>query len=172
MKIFNEEQRFTQLWLHILLIVSFIVPLILIVKEFIDGDGKDQGTLVNLVIVISSMVLVYGLIFSLKLITRIDETGIQLKFIPFRFKNRVIRWEEIEKAYVRNYDAIREFGGWGMKGGVLWRKKRGIAYNVHGDIGLQLELKNGKKILIGTQKQEEMKRLLQTYNSKFVNSIE
>ena len=172
MKIFTEEQRFTQLWLHILLLVSFIVPLILVVKEYMDRDEINQGALVNLMVVISSMVLVYGLIFSLKLRTRIDEFGIQFKFIPFHFKNRMIRWEEIDKGYVRNYDAIKEFGGWGVKGGVLWRKKKGVAYNVHGDIGLQLELKNGKKILIGTQKQEEMKWVLQTYNSKFVNSIE
>ncbi len=172
MKSFSEEQRFTQQWLQIVLIVSFIVPLILVFKEFIDRDDKDQNALVNLIVVISSMVLVYGLIFTLKLITRIDEKGIQFRFIPFHFKNRMIRWEEIEKGYVRSYNAITEFGGWGVKGGVLWHKKKGIAYNVHGDIGLQLELKNGKRILIGTQKQEEMKRVLRTYNGKFVNSIE
>jgi len=118
------------------------------------------------------MVFIYGLIFSLKLKTRIDETGIHFRFIPFHFKNKVIPWSTIEKGYIRSYEAISEYGGWGMKGGKLWRKSNGVAYNVKGDVGLQLELKNGKKILIGTQRQEEMKRVLQTYNDKFVNSIE
>jgi len=172
MRIFTEEQRFTQLWLHILLIMSFIIPLMLVVKEFVNSDNKDDGALVSLIVVIGSMALVYGIIFSLKLRTRIDEIGIQFKFSPFHFKNRTINWEEIEKGYIRNYDAISEFGGWGMKGGRLWRKSKGVAYNIKGDIGLQLELINGKKILIGTQKQEEMTRVLQTYNGKFVNSIE
>ncbi len=172
MRIFTEEQRFAQLWLYIVLIVSFIAPMMLTFKEFVNDDNKDDGALVTLIVVIGSMALVYGFIFSLKLRTRIDEIGIQFRFIPFHFKNRTIGWEEIEKGYIRNYDAISDFGGWGMKGGRLWRKSKGVAYNVKGNIGLQLELKNGKKILIGTQKQEEMKRVLQTYNSKFVNSIE
>jgi len=152
--------------------VSFIVPIGLVVKEFIESTNENDDALMTLVVVTGSMLLVYGLIFSLKLKTRIDETGVHFKFVPFHFKSRVIHWSDIEKGYVRNYDAISEFGGWGMKGGQLWRKSNGVAYNVKGDIGLQLELKNGKKILIGTQKQDEMKRVLQTYNSKFVNSIE
>ena len=39
------------------------------------------------------------------------------------------------------------------------------AINVSGDIGIQLELKNGKKLLIGTQKEAEAKSVLQTYQN-------
>ncbi len=172
MRIFTEEQRFTQLWLHILLIVSFIGPLVLVVNEYIQKEDKDTEALVGLVVLIASMALIYGLIFSLKLKTRIDEMGIHFRFIPFHFSNKMIDWSTIENCYIRKYEAISEYGGWGMKGGKLWRKSKGVAYNVKGTTGLQLELKNGKKILIGTQKQDEMRRVLQTYNSKFANSIE
>ncbi len=172
MKIFKEEQRFTQLWLHILLVVSFIVPIVLVVNEYVKREHKDTEASLGLIVVMISILLVYGLIFSLKLKTKIDELGIHFRFVPFHFKKRTISWSAVEKAYIRNYEPISEYGGWGMKGGKLWNKDKGLAYNVKGDIGLQLELKSGKKILIGTQKQEEMKRVLQTYSSKFVNSIE
>ena len=164
MKIFLEEQKFTQAWLHILLIISFLVAAAIIVMDYKVAAGNTN--LVEPIIAFGTMLLVYLLIFSLKLKTRIDENGIEFRFIPFHFSARSIHWNDIEKAYTRKYDAISEYGGWGMKGGMFWRKNKGVAYNVKGTIGLQLELKNGKKILIGTQKEDEVNRVLQTYSIK------
>ncbi|APY09596.1 hypothetical protein BWZ20_04820 [Winogradskyella sp. J14-2] len=93
------------------------------------------------------------------------------KFFPFQFKSKLIEWQEINKAYVRNYDAITEFGGWGLKGGALWNKSKGRAINVSGDIGIQLQLKNGKKLLIGTQKKEEAMRVLEAYKTKLNTNV-
>ena len=64
-----------------------------------------------------------------------------------------------------NYNPISEYGGWGIKGG--FSKQTGKAYTTKGTTGLQLTLKNGKKILIGTQKKEEIKRVLETYKRKY-----
>ena len=165
MKVFIEEQRFTQLWLHILLVISFVVSIVFVANDWYTSDTTDSDAKRGFFILLGSMLLVYGLIFSLKLKTRIDEKGIHYQFIPFHFSMKLILWSDLEKAYVRKYDAISEYGGWGMKGGLFWRKSKGIAYNVNGDLGLQLELKNGKKILIGTQKENEIKRILRTYNT-------
>ena len=107
------------------------------------------------------------LIFIFKLTTRIDENGIHYQFFPFQFKLKLISWNEITRAYVRIYDPVGEYGGWGLKGG--WSKSKGKAINVSGDIGIQLELKTGKKLLIGTQKKEEATKVLQTYQLK-INS--
>ena len=38
--------------------------------------------------------------------------------------------------------------------------------NVSGNIGIQLKFKNGNKLLIGTLKKEEVKRVLATYKLK------
>lgn len=169
MKVFVEEQKFTQLWLHILLIISFIVTTAITVNKYVASSTDNNDALVELSIVFGSMLLVYFLIFSLKLKTRIDEKGFQFRFIPFHFTAKSINWNEIEKVYTRKYDAISEYGGWGMKGGMFWRKSKGVAYNVKGTMGLQLELKNGKKILVGTQKGDEINRVLQTYADKITN---
>ncbi|WP_445749523.1 hypothetical protein [Polaribacter sp.] len=163
MKVFKEEQRFTQLWLIILIIFSSLVPIGVVISEY----QKDENALsIEMLLVIILVILVpLAIIFLFKLSTRIDEQGIHYQFFPFHFSDRKISWNEISKAYVRTYDPIGEFGGWGLKGGNLFNKSKGKAINVSGDIGIQLELKNGKKLLIGTQKEAEAKSVLQTYQN-------
>ncbi|AUC23926.1 hypothetical protein BTO15_00635 [Polaribacter sejongensis] len=88
------------------------------------------------------------------------------QFFPLHFKVKTIPWNTISKAYVRKYQPISEFGGWGLRGGFFFNKGKEKAVNVSGDIGIQLILKNGEKLLIGTLLKEEAKRVLETYNSK------
>ena len=164
MKIFKEEQRFTQLWLLVLLGMSLIVSVTIIVKEYIQQNSTMSST--EFVLVLLGILLSLALIFIFKLTTRIDEYGIHYQFFPLHLSMRKIAWSEINNAYVRTYNPISEYGGWGLKGGFLWSKKKGIAINISGDIGIQLELKNGKKILIGTRKKEEVKRVLENYQYK------
>lgn len=164
MKVFKEEQRFTQLWLIVLIALSIMVPIGIMVKEF----SKENTSLTTNQFVLTLLgILASALfIFTFKLTTRIDEKGIYYQFFPFHFKLKLISWSMVSKAYVRIYDPIGEYGGWGLKGGALWNKNKGKAINVSGDIGIQLELKTGKKLLIGTQKKEEANRVLETYKSK------
>ena len=89
------------------------------------------------------------------LTTEISGEGISYKMWPFHTKPRTISWEEIASAEVRKYKPIGEFGGWGVRVGT-----RGRAYNVKGNMGLQLVLVSGTRILIGTQKPEQLAEVL------------
>ena len=164
MRIFKEEQRFTQTWLIVLITISMLVPIIIIIKEF----SKENTTMSmnEFLFSIILMPLCALPIFFFKLKTRIDEKGIHYQFFPFHFSARSIAWSELKSAETRKYDAITEYGGWGLKGGFFWRKSKGVAYNVSGDIGIQLEYKNGKKILIGTQLLNDVNSVLKTYKEK------
>lgn len=164
MRIFKEEQRFTQLWLILLIAISTLVPLGIIIGTYI--KNPKSYSIIEFILIIGVIIIVSGLIFLFKLTTRIDEKGIHYKFFPFHWRFKVIKWNEINNAYTRTYDALSEYGGWGFKGGKLWKKSKGTAINISGNIGIQLVLKNGKKLLIGTQKQEEAKRIIATYKSK------
>ena len=167
MKIFKEEQLFTQLWLIVVIIFSSLVPIYLVTKEYMNNEnGSSIGNMLSIIILIS---LPLGIIFLFKLTTRIDEQGIHYQFFPFHLYLKKIGWNEISNAYVRTYDPIGEYGGWGIKFGLFGNKARGNAVNISGDLGIQLELKNGKKLLIGTQKESEAKRVLETYK---INSNE
>ena len=166
MKIFIEEQKFNQPLVIIGLSLAFIVVGISTYTtwgKISNGSiGEQIGALSGLIMI----TLVSLLFLKLKLKTRVDEIGIHYQFYPFHFSFKKIRWTAIEKCYLRKYNAISEFGGWGLK--FSFFGKNGKSFTTKGTIGLQLKLKNGKKILIGTQKKDELQRVLNTYQHKLI----
>ena len=102
-------------------------------------------------------------IYTINLKTRIDEKGVQYQFFPFNLKPRLLSWCDIDSCYVRTYSPIKEYGGWGYRSGIL---SYGKAYNIKGNVGIQLILKNGKKLLIGTQQKEQAKQVIANYRSE------
>mgnify|MGYP000536615415 CR=1 FL=1 len=165
MRVFKEEQRFTQKWLIAVMVISTIIPIVILTSKMMQSNHGIQWK--EYILTISLIIFASFSIFLFKLKTRIDEIGIHYRFLPFHFSNKTIKWTEIKECYTRKYDALSEYGGWGIKGGSLWNKKNGIAYNVKGEIGLQIVLKSDKKILIGTQKQNEIDNTIKNYLSKF-----
>ena len=165
MKVFKEEQRFTQIWLIILLTISLCTTIAIMLNEYLKQGSSFNSK--EFLITFFSIVLSVSFIFFLKLRTRIDEIGIHYQFFPFHFKTRVKKWEDIKSVCVRKYEPISEYGGWGVHKS-LFNKEKGIAINVAGNIGIQLVLKNNKKLLIGTQKESDVKRILETYKSKLL----
>ena len=164
MKIFIEEQKFTQSWLFIGLAFGLIVVTMPIIKDWAHISQGSFGEMLNDFGGILIILLVFTLFIFFKLKTRIDEKGVYYQYLPFHFSYRFLPWNSISKCYVRNYDAIFEYGGWGLK--FSFRKSKGKSFTVKGDVGLQLELMDGKKILIGTQKKEEIQRTIDTYQDK------
>ena len=164
MKVYIEEQKFSQPLVFIGLAIALIVTIFAVANDWQiileSSTIKKIGALSGVFIVL----LVILLFINLKLKTRIDEKGIYYQFYPLHQSFKIIPWDEISKTYIRNYDAISEYGGWGMKFSLF--KKRGKAYTTKGNIGLQLEFRDGKKLLIGTQKKEELQRVLNTYQQK------
>jgi hypothetical protein len=164
MKVFIEEQKFNQPFIIIGL------SMVLIVVGISTYNGWEQipaGNIGEKIGILSSFIitaLIVLLFVFLKLKTRIDEKGIYYQFHPFQFSLKLIPWFSISKCYIREYNAITEYGGWGMK--FSFFGKKGKSYTTKGNIGLQIELKTGKKILIGTQNKEAMQQTLDTYKSK------
>jgi hypothetical protein len=144
-----------------------------LIKEIQIIDQGDNSKMISIIVTGIITFFAYFLIFSMKLKTRIDETGISYQFLPFHFKPKIILWENLSKCYVRKYSPIMEFGGWGFRGLIRVKMfgigKNGRAYNVKGNIGIQMELKNEDRILIGTQRQNDVERVLATYKDKLDN---
>jgi hypothetical protein len=166
MKVFKEEQRFTQIWLIVVLIICTLIPITSIIQKYL--RAKETITAKEFIATIVVIVVSIAVVFVFKVTTKIDEKGIHYQFFPFHFSMKLIPWNEISKAGIRTYFPISEFGGWGLKGGFFFNKGRGKAINVSGDVGIQLILKNGEKLLIGTQKKEEVIRVLETYKNKLI----
>ena len=139
---FDEVQTFDQKWIWILLglqIAVVFLPLLL--------TGQPWSAIL---LIGSALLMVLVLMSSIKLYTRIDDHGIHYRMAPLHWKNRFIPWEEIDQVYVRQYSPLKEYGGWGIRYG-----SNGMALNIKGNQGIQVVRKNGKRLLIGTQRPEE-----------------
>jgi hypothetical protein len=150
MKEFNETQRFTQWWLWLILIGSWITMMYSIATV-------SPPTTISFLISFVIGMLLPVLFWQMKLTTRITEEGIYVRFFPFHFKEKFFAWDTISASYVRTYSPLMEYGGWGIKYSF---KGNGLVYNTAGNVGLQLQFKEGDPILIGTQKGEEIKQVL------------
>lgn len=152
--LFFEKQLNTH-WM--ISIIAYFIGAVLI--YFLHVLAFDEETFKTLYSAFSFFIFFYVLdyfFFMSRLITRVFDDYIQIKFYPYKW-NMKINFEEIESWEVRKYNAIREYGGWGFSNGIL---KNGPCYTSKGDMGLQLIFKNGKKLLIGTQKPEELESVL------------
>lgn len=160
MKIFIEKQRFDQWWLYLILTIPVIIlalPFLLNMEKII--ASKDLSALL---IPLLLLLLVYFLIFSIRLKTRIDEKGVHYQFFPINLKLKFVPWSELEQCFCRNYRPLKEYGGWGYR----INSRNGKALNIRGNWGIQLIFNNGKKLLVGTQKPDEVKRIIGNYNNK------
>ncbi len=162
-KLFSEKQFIRQPWLvGIVLFTSIIIISVFGIRfyeQIILGVPFGINPLSNNEIIFSFIfALVFSflltfLIFTSNLQTIITKRGIYYKYYPFINKFRLISKENIKNYYIRKYKPIGEYLGWGIRYSL---KGNGIAFNTMGNIGLQLELINGKKILIGTQLPEKI----------------
>lgn len=149
----EEEQRFSNWWIWGALILIFVFSLTDILYEILKKDVVTLTSIIPLII----FILIFGFIFTLFLFTRlqtvISSDGIQVKYFPINRKKTYL-WNEIDNVYVRQYKP-REFGGYGFRG-----TKKNRALNIYGNWGLQLEFKEGGKLLIGTQLPDEIELIL------------
>ena len=93
------------------------------------------------------------------MVTAVDRAGISLRFFPFGKEE--IAFADIAEAAARSYSAVGEYGGWGVRSG-----GKGKAYNVSGDRGVQLVLRNGTRLLIGSQRADELAGAIQPFLSE------
>lgn len=165
---FYEVQKFRQAWIWILMISLGLMTIglfgygcykqIILGEKFGNHPMTDTGLMIAFTLVVVVISFLFFLLVFAKLTTQIDNRGINYKFYPFHHRFHSIGWDVVDHCNVVAYQPVKEFGGWGFR---YFKNKR--AYNVAGDKGLQLILKNGKKLLIGTQKGSEL--------SSFLNQI-
>lgn len=156
--LFKEEQQFRQWW-WIVMILGVTIPAMVmniyaIYQQIVRGIQVGDSPVPNVMLIVGLVFLCVMLwsSFALKLEVWIDQDGIHYRFFPLIRKNRLISKAEIERFEIRKYNPIIDYGGWGVRRGFGRKWQR--AYNVSGNIGLQLYLADGKKVLFGTQRSQ------------------
>jgi hypothetical protein len=158
--LFTERQSFRQWWLWAILFG--INGLFLFTVSVQIGTGRPVGDKPvsdpGLLVMFALSLVFTGIFILFRLETRISREAVRIRFSPLHRSWRVYLWTDIREARIRSYSPIREYGGWGIRYGL---GGRGMAYNVSGREGLQLVFHNGKKLLIGTAKGEELALVLE-----------
>lgn len=158
METFREKQRFNQWYVWFPFGVSFMIVVIL---TFTTSNLTDDWYVRYMGLLI--MIPVAALLWFCRLETKIDEQAIYVRFVPFINKWKKFTWNELSEAKTRKYNALVEYGGWGLKG----YSTKNRAYNISGNLGLQLTFTNGKKVLIGTNKKAQLDDYLLYLKNKY-----
>lgn len=163
--IFTEEQKFGSTLLYLSMGAIYAVTVCIftyaLYAQFVLNEPfgnkpiSDKGLILSTSLVFLVLLVSAFFLFGSKLVVIITNKKLVIIFKPLIIKPVTIVKSDINKFEIRKYKPIKEYGGWGVKQGA---KKVGKAYNVRGNIGLQIYLKSGKKLLIGTERGDAILR--------------
>lgn len=146
--VFREDQRFTQPWLWALVIVGALAVWLLVAAQVVGGSDESGWVLAVLAVVVGvGLPLLFGLA---RLTVEVFADRIEVRYRPF--VRRTIALDTVVAADAVTYRALREYGGWGIKG---WSRRK-VAYNVRGDRGVLLTLADGRTVLLGSQRADDL----------------
>jgi len=161
---FKEEQGFTQVWLWaIVLGIAAVQWYILIVQVFfkIPVGNNPSSNIMAVIIWLLAGVMLPLFMYYCRLTIVVDSDGVKFRYFLLHLKYRKIKFKDILNYESIKYKPLREYGGWGIRMG-----KNGIAYTVQGNRGVMFKLKNGKQILLGSQRADEFIKALDSYNTE------
>lgn len=151
-RLFTERQRFTQWWVWLILGALVVLSVYALIQQLIIGEPFGEHPMPDIAMVGFSL-LIFGmavLIWVVHLDTRIDEVEIGIYFFPFLQKR--ISWKDVERVEIIRYG----FVGYGIRAGT----RHGTVYNTGGQTGLSIQLKSGRKLVIGTRRETELRIFL------------
>ncbi|MEA5403783.1 DUF6141 family protein [Arcicella sp. DC2W] len=158
--LFSEKQRFTQIWVWLLLLsINWLYFGPYIKDEFFPDPpfiSKVYNFLPEFYIGVVIIMLTNIFFIIIKLETKIKVDGIYVRFFPIHLSFKFYTWEDLDQCFVREYRPLLDYAGWGYRGS---SKKRVLT--VSGNKGIHLVMKDGTKLLIGTKKPDEVIEVLE-----------
>lgn len=156
-----RETQYLPVWSKFLVVVPVLIGLYVLIKDVeIDTINLHNSDMLLLFIIIFIQIMLVVMILNFRLQTRIDHSSIQVKFSPFHKNFVEYPLNEISDMAVVKYNPIMDYGGWGIRG--FGSNK---AFNLRGNYGLKILLKNGNIRLIGTQNPEELNQVIKNLKS-------
>ena len=143
--------------MHIFLAIAIAGTCFAVTVAIVQNPNKPLGSILGTAGGIIVAVGIAVLFMVLKLETEVRSDGLYVRYFPFHLKFKKINPEDLTEYSAREYSPLWEYGGWGIKCG-----KSGKAYNVKGNHGLQLVFTNGKRLLIGSQKPDELEHAMRS----------
>lgn len=156
---FEERQRFRQPWLWAIVLLAVLPALgvfgygafrqLVQHQPFGNHPVPDARLAWTGAIVVGLNLLLLWLLYRMELDVRVEPDALHVRFWPFI--RRRLPYPDIRSAEARAYSPLGEYGGWGIRYG-----RAGKAYNVSGSQGVQLALRSGERLLLGSQRADEL----------------
>lgn len=152
--IYHEIQKWSlgfRFFLLVLLAATSVFGVFATVREITDGSSQPAAVLLILFCGVLVPLGIAYLIWVFRLETEVRTNGLHIRFFPFHRDFKAFRIEDLSEYRSRRYKPLLEYGGWGIRWGF-----KGRAYNVSGNQGVQLVFKDGRRLLIGSARPNEL----------------
>lgn len=170
--LFFEEERFNQKW-NLFLITPVCVGFILfqiyslysqlILKKPVGSDPlSDTWLILMSFLVIPLMIFLIWLFSVTKLTVQVDSEKILIRFYPM--VKREVLLSDIKSFEIKEFNPIIDFGGWGLRYSIRWKT---TGYIMKGKVGVHIHLKNGKNLLISSERANELFRVLKEISARY-----
>jgi hypothetical protein len=157
--VFHEEQRFRQIWIWVLILGVAALQWWGWVQQIVRGQPWGDNPAPDWMMWLFWLLFGVGLplfFVWLRLVVEVDDQGVSLRFVPLT--RRRIGFDEIERCEATDYQPLRQYGGWGIRG--LGNNR---AYNVSGREGVRLHLLGGDVVVIGSQRAADLALAIDTH---------
>jgi hypothetical protein len=151
---FREVQALRQRHARLVLAMPPAAMLFIAVRQLVFHHPWGNPAMSNGGVVFLTVLLVgvYIRLITVRLVTdvRSGELSVGLQGL---WRKRKVPLAGIRSAIEVQYDPAADCGGYGIRSGA-----KGLAYIASGNRGVELELNDGRKLLIGSQRPEELAR--------------
>ncbi|NIM06477.1 MAG: hypothetical protein GTO55_08700 [Armatimonadetes bacterium] len=165
--IYEEVQYSRQWWLWVVIIGSGLLPAgivaWMIIQQLIfarpigENPMSDQALMTMGALVFAFDAALIALFLAANLRTEVRIDGLYIRYFPFHLSFRKVPLENAAKVEALTYNPIQEYGGWGIR-----FRRKGRAYNPTGNRGVRLEYMDGRHILLGSQRPDELKEAIES----------
>jgi hypothetical protein len=113
--------------------------------------GRGRTPIWGMLLFITILAAVCALFFSIRLTVTVSSHDLRLRYFPFWSKRLLLH--EIVEAKVTSYRPVWDFGGWGIRWSL---RDSSTCYTMHGTRGVYVTTAKGQKLLIGSQRPDEL----------------
>ena len=156
--LYHEVQRFRQWWVWALVAGAAALTWLIFIRQVVLGQTLGENPAPDWGVWLLWLFIgvgLPGLFLYLRLVLEVTPDRIVIRFRPLH--KRAILLTEVEEFGVRKYRAVKEYGGWGIKG---WSQQK-VAYNVSGNEGVELTLHDGRRVMLGSQHAPELAQAIE-----------
>jgi hypothetical protein len=151
--VFRETQRLRQAWVIGLSLTPALLAWYVFVVQILLGQEVGTNPAPDWAVWLIFALVGVGLpllVFSARLSLHVDDACLDIHYFPF-LRRDIFIWD-IASAEAVTYRPMRLFWGWGIR----WSPSQGWAYTARGHHGVRVTLKDGRRLLIGSQRPNEL----------------